>query len=707
MKSLLKRSLNVKTAAATKIQSNYSSSNVQQVTFQVINTFSTTHHVGPYQQISFRCFSTMMNTTRKKSSGKKGGNDDSDDDGEDIFDKLKKLGFLGQGSPEVKKHLESMMDFMLKPGTSMPSSESSNALKSSSSSKQKEEQSKPLNTFLEDEEKLIESFNRVVFEAYKLHRNSFESQLTPEQIVKCLDKHIVGQKDAKRAVAIALRNRFRRKTLIEWYKDKSGQKTTLDPSEIIPKNILMIGPTGCGKTEIARRISKLVSAPFLKVEATKYTELGYHGRDVDTIARDLIDVSINMLKNSLSELFKSFLNTPLPDEEADPGTVLFHSYLQQLIENRLIHIMFGSESIGNIREATLRDYLNMLRNGELDDRHVEIEVPVASKSAPGMSVLGNIFDSVKNNFTPENSKFKIPDIAELSNHQTPFETMLQESQAPTSFKKVKMTVKEAKLKLAELELEKLVNGPLFIEEAKRIAEREGIVFIDEIDKICGDPNQKRSSADASGEGVQKDLLPLLEGCEIQTKYGAFKTDHVLFIASGAFHDKKPSDLMSELQGRLPVRVTLNSLNTKEELYQVLTIPEFNLIRQHVSLFETEGVRMNITDEAIKEIAAFSANCNSSVQNLGARRLIGIIDKCLEELSFIIPDLVKSDRATIEREFNKIGLKDSYQIIPTTSNDGERNNSQHMIEITINAPFVKAMIESSPLFAKMDVRKFTI
>jgi len=427
--------------------------------------------------------------------------------------------------------------------------------------------------------------------------------------------------------------------------------------------------------------------------------LGYHGRDVDTIARDLVEVSINLLRTQITELFNTILKESLSEEELmkDEATKLIQSYLQQMIENSLLHLVLGTQNLSKMREGSIRDYLNMLRNGELDDKVVEISVPDKSNDSDisALRKFGSILDSFKGN-VPENRH--MPDLGEISNHQTHFDSILPMMRPSKVFKKIKLTVKEAKVKLAEMELDNFLSSPHFIAEAKKIAENDGIVFIDEIDKICGGSGKSMGYSDPSGEGVQKDLLPLLEGCEIATIFGAVKTDHVLFITSGAFHQKKPSDLMSELQGRLPVRVILNSLNTPEELYQVLTVPTFNLIRQHTLLLNTEGIKLTITDEAIKEIASFSALTNSNSDNLGARRLLGVLEKVTEELSFMVPDLVKAKTDEAQSMLTKIGLS-QFEII----HDG----SKQILHITITDQDVKHKLEKTPDFTRRDVKKFII
>ena len=388
---------------------------------------------------------------------------------------------------------------------------------------------------------------------------------TPREIVSELDRFIVGQNTAKRAVAIALRNRWRRQQIEGSLKD-----------EVLPKNILMIGPTGVGKTEIARRLAKLADAPFIKVEATKFTEVGYVGRDVEQIIRDLLEVSISNNKESLKNEVKA---------KAEVNA-----------EKRVIEALVGSSATTQTKEK----FKKMLREGELDDQEIEIELlsspssPLKSMEIPGMPGgtmgminLGEIFGK---GFGQKK-------------------------------KKRKLSVKESYDFLLNEESDKLIDNDNLIKRAINNVEQDGIVFIDEIDKICG--KSGRGSAEVSREGVQRDLLPLIEGSTVSTKYGSVKTDHILFIASGAFHVAKPSDLLPELQGRLPNRVELSAL-TKEDFIRILKEPENNLVRQYEELIATEGVKLKFTEGAISEIARIASQVNDDVENIGARRLHTIL-----------------------------------------------------------------------------------
>jgi len=395
--------------------------------------------------------------------------------------------------------------------------------------------------------------------------------LKPSEVVKVLDSYIVGQNDAKRAVAIALRNRWRRNKLPEAFKN-----------EVIPKNILMIGPTGCGKTEIARRISLLSEAPFVKVEATKFTEVGFHGRDVDHIIRDLVEMAIKLVKKLQSERLR-------------PQAVA-------LAEERLLASMIGT----NAAESK-QQWLESLRNGELDEREIDVDVPADGDAGPG---------AVQ---------------SDQSNAAAAMLTMMGSGSRATEKKRMK--VADARPVVEEMELEKLIDMDDVEKEAIAAVEANGIVFIDEIDKICSSRDFRgMGSADASAEGVQRDLLPLIEGSTINTKYGNVDTDHILFIASGAFHTAKPSDLLAELQGRLPIRVELNGL-TETDMYKILTEPVANLIRQQTELMKTEEVELQFEPDALLEIARIATEANRIVENIGARRLHSVIERIMEEISF--------------------------------------------------------------------------
>ncbi|MEJ0027737.1 MAG: ATP-dependent protease ATPase subunit HslU [Rhizomicrobium sp.] len=398
------------------------------------------------------------------------------------------------------------------------------------------------------------------------------SSFTPREIVSELDRYIVGQHDAKRAVAIALRNRWRRQQLGAELRE-----------EVLPKNILMIGPTGVGKTEISRRLAKLAQAPFLKVEATKFTEVGYVGRDVDQIVRDLLEVGIAQVRSARRR-----------EVEAQA---------EARAEERLLDALVGSSS-GNTRES----FRKSLRAGELDDKEVELEM----KDTGGAPM------------------FEIPGMPNAQISMLNLSDMFGKAFGQKG-KKRRMTVTEAHEPLVAEEADKLLDEDRIVRDAIETVENHGIVFLDEIDKICA-RSEMRGGGDVSREGVQRDLLPLIEGTTVATKYGQVKTDHILFIASGAFHIAKPSDLLPELQGRLPIRVELKAL-TREDFRRILTEPEASLIKQYVALLKTEEVSLDFTEGGIAAIADLAAQVNASLENIGARRLQTIMERVLDEVSY--------------------------------------------------------------------------
>lgn len=437
--------------------------------------------------------------------------------------------------------------------------------------------------------------------------NDLSKQLRPSEIVAKLDDYVVGQQDAKRAVAIALRNRWRRRLLPEDIK-----------KEIMPKNVLLVGPTGCGKTEVARRMAMLNDAPFIKVEATKFTEVGYHGRDVDKIITDLLDISLALTKKQYSEKMRD--------------------QAKEKLEERLLGLVTGTENdSGDTATRSRESFRQMLKDGMLDEQEVSIDVPL--KSPNEVSFGGE-----------QGGAVTIPP-------QVMAMIMAQgsgEKKATTEKKKVK--VSEAREILLEREIEKLIGQVDLKAEAIKAVEETGIVFLDEIDKICTSNDSFGKSADASAEGVQRDLLPLVEGTTISTKHGNIKTDYILFIASGAFHAVKPSDLLPELQGRLPVRVQLKGL-TENDLYRILTEPKANMIRQQVELLKTEGVDLEFEDEAIREIAKMGAELNKSVENIGARRLHTVMERIMEEMSFEAAESEPGTKMVVTKEIVQERLKD--------------------------------------------------
>jgi ATP-dependent HslUV protease ATP-binding subunit HslU len=425
---------------------------------------------------------------------------------------------------------------------------------------------------------------------------------SPREIVSELDRFIVGQGDAKRAVAIALRNRWRRQQLPEMMRE-----------EVVPKNILMIGPTGVGKTEIARRLAKLAQAPFLKVEATKFTEVGYVGRDVESIARDLVEASLTMLR------------------EASRKDVQAQAELAA--EERLITALVGEGAAADTRSKFRR----MLRNGEFEQKEIDISVtepqgmPIGQLDIPGMppGQMINLGEMMKGMFGRQQQKRRL-------------------------------TVEAARRMLEAEEADRLLDNDRLAKDAVMHAENNGIVFIDEIDKVAARTMEGGfRGGDVSREGVQRDLLPLIEGTTVSTKYGPVKTDHVLFIASGAFHLAKPSDLLPELQGRLPIRVELSAL-TRDDLRRILTEPEHSLLKQYAALMGTEGVKLDFTADAVEALAELAADINERVENIGARRLHTVLERLLEDVSFTATDrsgeTVKVDRAYVDERVAPLAQK---------------------------------------------------
>jgi len=434
--------------------------------------------------------------------------------------------------------------------------------------------------------------------------------MTPREIVSELDRYIVGQGNAKRAVAIALRNRWRRQQVSEDLRD-----------EIAPKNIIMIGPTGVGKTEISRRLAKLAQAPFLKVEASKFTEVGYVGRDVESIIRDLTDITVKMVKDEEQQKVEMRARELAEDRVLDlllPGD-----------ERRDRDTGEGGESVTSTRDKLRR----MLREGKLDDREVEVEL--SQSGLPTIEVL-----------TPQGMQ----GMEEIEQGMRDLFSNLM----PKKTKKQEMKIPEALTMLAQEEAGKLVEMETVTKEAVRRVEQSGIVFIDEIDKIAG--RESYAGADVSRQGVQRDLLPIVEGCTVSTKYGMVRTDHILFIASGAFHTSKPSDLIPEFQGRFPIRVELDALS-KHDFVRILTEPHAALTKQYVALMATEKVALSFTDDAVAEIAEIAEQVNQSTENIGARRLHTIVERLLEGVSFEAPEMngreVRVDAAYVRAQLADI------------------------------------------------------
>lgn len=442
--------------------------------------------------------------------------------------------------------------------------------------------------------------------------------LTPSEIVRELDKYIIGQTEAKRAVAIALRNRWRRQQVKDILRE-----------EIMPNNIILIGPTGVGKTEIARRLAKLAQAPFVKVEASKFTEVGYVGRDVESMVRDLVEVGVNLVRSEKTKEVQA-----KAEEMAD------ERILDILIPpvKKTSTLQTTDEANGSSDETESEEYQNKktrewmkakLKRGELDDKLIEFDTQTSETI--GMQVIGP--------FGMDDMGINIQEI--------------MGSLMPKKKKKRKTTIKEARQLMAQEEAQKLIDMEAVQREAIERVENSGIIFIDEIDKVAG--GGKGQGPDVSREGVQRDLLPIVEGSNVNTKYGVVRTDHILFIASGAFHVSKPSDLIPELQGRFPIRVELNSL-TEDDFVQILTKPENALLKQYNALLETEGVSLEFTDDAIREIARIATEVNEQVENIGARRLHTILTTLLDEILFNVPDKVPSTQVKIDGEFVKSKLE---------------------------------------------------
>ncbi len=433
-----------------------------------------------------------------------------------------------------------------------------------------------------------------------------KKELTPSQIVKELNKYIIGQDEAKRAVAIALRNRWRRQQVTGKLKD-----------EIMPNNIILIGPTGVGKTEIARRLAKLADAPFVKVEASKFTEIGYVGRDVESMIRDLTDIAVNMVKSEKTKLVQEKAEALAEEKILD---ILIPPIKSPQKKSSSLQTDQSQPEDEYYQNEKTREWMReKLKKGELDDKMIEFDA--SSQNALGMQILGP--------FGMDDMGINIQEI--------------MGSIMPKKKKKRKTTIAEAKKIMTQEESQKLIDMDAVQSEAIARVQESGIVFVDEIDKVAG--GGKSQGPDVSREGVQRDLLPIVEGSNVNTKYGVVKTDHILFIASGAFHVSKPSDLIPELQGRFPIRVELKSL-TQEDFVKILTTPENALLKQYKALLETEGVSLEFSKDGIDEIARIATEVNEQVENIGARRLHTILTTLLDEILFNVPDKLPAEKVVI-------------------------------------------------------------
>ncbi len=446
-----------------------------------------------------------------------------------------------------------------------------------------------------------------------------KNNLTPSQIVEELDKYIIGQNKAKRSVAISLRNRWRRLNAEESLRD-----------EILPNNILLIGPTGVGKTEIARRLASLANAPFIKVEASKFTEVGYVGRDVESMIRDLTDVAVNMVKSEMQERVKEKAKEKVEQRILDILIPPVHQSKESKTGFDSDNGNFDPEDASDkeLNQRTRERFREKLRNGELEDRTIEIEVqssksPMMQFFGPGgnMEEMGINLQDMLGNLTKGNKKKK------------------------------EVTIEEAREILLEEEAEKLIDHDSAVNQALERVQKSGIVFIDEIDKVTEASESKGQGGgpDVSRQGVQRDMLPIVEGSTVSTKHGMVKTDHILFVGSGAFHVAKPSDLIPELQGRFPIRVELNSL-TEQDFVDILKLPKNALTKQYQAMLDAEDVHIEFTDEAIKEIARIAAKVNQQIENIGARRLHTILSSLLDQLLFDVPDRIDEDEVTIDKEY---------------------------------------------------------